>query len=153
MEHFPRYWTFVRGIHRSPVHSQRKGQWRGAFMFSLICIWINGWVNKREASDLRRYRAHYDVTVMQGGITRPHHINITDMPKHTQLYCMAYQLYCLQSHFQVLIFVRTTPSNSVLFCCGPWYPPRSKPANHSLTSLTKFVYLPWFLVNIHHARR
>ena len=33
-------------------------------MFSLICVWINGWVNNREAGDLIRYRAHYDVTVM-----------------------------------------------------------------------------------------
>ena len=33
-------------------------------MFSLICVWINGWVNNREAGDLRRYRAHYDVIVM-----------------------------------------------------------------------------------------
>ena len=39
-------------------------QWRGTLMFSLICVWINGWVNDREAGDLRRYRAHYDVTVM-----------------------------------------------------------------------------------------
>ena len=44
--HFPRYWSFVRG------------------MFSLICVWINDWVNDREAGDLRRYRAHYDVIVM-----------------------------------------------------------------------------------------
>ena len=63
-KHFPRYWPFVRGIHRSPVNSQHKGQWRGALMFSLICVWINGWVNTREAGDLRRYRAHFDVTVM-----------------------------------------------------------------------------------------
>ena len=63
-KHFPRYWPFVRGIHRSPVNSPLKGQWRGALMFSLICVWINGWVNNREAGDLRRYRAHYDVTVM-----------------------------------------------------------------------------------------
>ena len=33
---FPRYWPFVRGIHRSG----------------------------RDADDLRRHRAHYDVTVM-----------------------------------------------------------------------------------------
>ena len=33
-------------------------------MFSLICVWINGWVNNREAGDLRRYRGHYDVIVM-----------------------------------------------------------------------------------------
>ena len=31
---------------------------------SLICVWIYGWVNNVEASDLRRYRAHYDVTVI-----------------------------------------------------------------------------------------
>ena len=63
-KHFPRYWPFVRGIHRSPVNSPHKGQWRGALMFSLICVWINGWVNNREAGDLRHYRGHYDVIVM-----------------------------------------------------------------------------------------
>ena len=64
-KHFPRYWPLVRGIRRSPVDSPHKGQWRGALMFSLICVWINGWVNNREAGDLRRYRAHYDVIVMK----------------------------------------------------------------------------------------
>ena len=44
-EHFPRYWPFVWGIHRSPVNFPHKGQWRGAFMFTLIYAWINGWVN------------------------------------------------------------------------------------------------------------
>ena len=41
-----------------------KGQWRGALVFSLICVWINGWINNREAGDLIRHRAHYDVIVM-----------------------------------------------------------------------------------------
>ena len=50
-----------------PVNSPHKGQWRGALMFSFICVCINGWVNNRKAGDLRRYRAHYDVTVMGGG--------------------------------------------------------------------------------------
>ena len=63
-KHFPRYWPFVRGIHRSPVNSPHKGQWRGALMFSLIFAWINRSVNNGEAGDLRRHRAHYDVTVM-----------------------------------------------------------------------------------------
>ena len=63
-KHFPRYWPFVRGINRSPVNSPHKGQWRGALMFSLIYDWINGWVNNDEAGDLRRHRAHYNVTVM-----------------------------------------------------------------------------------------
>ena len=64
-EHFLRYWTFVRGIHRSPVNSPHKGQWRGALIFSLICVWIERWVNNHEAGDLERHRAHYDVIVMQ----------------------------------------------------------------------------------------
>ena len=57
-----------------PMNSPHKGQWRGALMFSLTCVWINGWINNREAGDLRRYRAHSDVIVMrnvvfQGWIT------------------------------------------------------------------------------------
>ena len=63
-KHFPRYWPFMRGIHRSPMDSPHKGQWRGALMFSSICAWINGWVNG-EVGDLRRHRAHYDVIVMK----------------------------------------------------------------------------------------
>ena len=45
-------------------NSPHKGQWRGALMFSLICVWIDDWVNNRGAGDLRRYRTHYDVTLM-----------------------------------------------------------------------------------------
>ena len=72
-KHFPRYWTFVRGIHRPPVNSPHKGQWRGALMFSLISVWINGLVNNREAGDLRRYSVHYDVTVM--GVWNHRHLH------------------------------------------------------------------------------
>ena len=35
-----------------------------SFDVSLICAWIKGWVNNCEAGDLRRRRAHYDVTEM-----------------------------------------------------------------------------------------
>ena len=63
-KHFPRNLPFVRGIHRFLVNSPHKGQWRGALMISLICVWLNDWVNNREAGDLRRYRAHYDVIVL-----------------------------------------------------------------------------------------
>ena len=62
-KYFPRYWPFVRGIHRSPVNSPHKGQWRGTLIFSLICTWTNGWVNNRDAGDLRRHRTLYDVIV------------------------------------------------------------------------------------------
>ena len=61
---FPRYWPFVRGIHRSPVISPYRGHWSGAWLFSLICAWTNDLVNNRDADDLRRHRTNYDVTVM-----------------------------------------------------------------------------------------
>ena len=35
-----------------------------SFDFFFICAWTNGSVNNRVAGDLRRHRAHYDVTVM-----------------------------------------------------------------------------------------
>ena len=69
-KHFPRNCPSVRRIHRSPVNSPHKGQWRRALMFSLICVWINGWVNNREAGDLRRHRAHYDFIVMNEAILK-----------------------------------------------------------------------------------
>ena len=72
--HFPRYWPFERGIHRSPVNAPHKSLWRGALMFPLICAWISGWVNNRDAGDLRRHRAHYDASVMYG-MWLPHTIN------------------------------------------------------------------------------
>ena len=77
-KHFPRYWSFMRGIYRSPVNSPHKGQWRRALMFSLICVWINGWVNNRKAGVLRRYRAHYHVTVM---ITFEQRTSVKAVPK------------------------------------------------------------------------
>ena len=38
--------------------------------FSLVCAWINGWINNREAGDLRRHRTHYDI-VLQRNPLRP----------------------------------------------------------------------------------
>ena len=64
MEIFSALLAICAGNSPAPVKSPHKGQWRGTLMFSLICVWINGWVNNREAGDLRRHRAHYDVTVM-----------------------------------------------------------------------------------------
>ena len=61
MERFSALLAICAGIHRSPLNSPHKGQWRGALVLSLICVWINGWINNRKAGDLRR---HYDVIVM-----------------------------------------------------------------------------------------
>ena len=65
METFSALLYLCAGIHRSPVNSPHIGQWRGALMLSLICAWVNAWVNNRETGDLRRHRAHYDVIVMK----------------------------------------------------------------------------------------
>ena len=64
MKTFSALLTICAGNSPVTVNSPHKGQWRGALMFSLICARMNGWINNREAGDLRRHRAHYDVTVM-----------------------------------------------------------------------------------------
>ena len=94
METFPRYWPFVRGIPRAAVNSPHKGQWRGALIFSVICVWINGWVNNGEAGDLRRYRAHYYVSVM------PLKFVLTSICRHCERTTMPTRLWlcCLTNH-------------------------------------------------------
>ena len=62
--HFSYYWPSMTGIHRSPVNSPHNGQCREALMFSLTFAWTNGWVNNRDAGDLRRHCVHYGVTVI-----------------------------------------------------------------------------------------
>ena len=53
-------------------------------MFTLICARINGWVNNREAGDLRRYRAHYDVIVMNLKFPITTELRYIDpLPRHT----------------------------------------------------------------------
>ena len=64
METFSAWLALCAGNSPVPVNSPLKGQWRGALMFPLICVWINDWVNNHEAGDLRRHRGHYDVNVM-----------------------------------------------------------------------------------------
>ena len=99
---FPRDWPFVRGIHRSPVNSPHKGQWRGALMFSLICAWIFDWATNREAGDLRRHRVHYDVIVMKVHLWLALDILpvIIDAPNNIQCYaccCSMTATYTLKS--------------------------------------------------------
>ena len=89
-KHFPGNWPFVRGIHRSPVNSPHKGQWRWALIFYLICAWINGWVNNREAGDLRRHHAHYDVTLMTPEESIPCYIPFCQSNQHISLVTSRY---------------------------------------------------------------
>ena len=60
-KHFPRYWSFVRGIHRSPGH-----RWIPLTKASEAELWCFVWSTPQQTfeqtSDLRHHRPHYDVT-------------------------------------------------------------------------------------------
>ena len=77
-----------------PVNSPHKCQWLGALMFSLTGVWINGWLNNGQAGDLRRYRAHYDVTVMHCEKIKT---SITKTPTHRQPTNISHSL-CIWAH-------------------------------------------------------
>ena len=53
-------WEFTG--HRWIPHTKARNSQRWCFF---ICVWINGLVNNREAGDLGRHRANYDIIVMQ----------------------------------------------------------------------------------------
>ena len=76
-------------------HFPRYGQWRGALMFSFMCARINGWVNHREAGDLRHHRAHYDVII----IVR----SIFDI-----IFDRSYSFVCTLHHINIIIVIVQT---------------------------------------------
>ena len=59
-KHFPRYWPFVRGIHRSFTGPR----WIPRTKTSDAEFWCFLWFNNGYAGDLRRNLADYDVIVM-----------------------------------------------------------------------------------------
>ena len=64
-KHFPRYRPLVRGIHRWPVNSPHKGPVTRMFDVFIDLRLYKRLSKSREAGDLRRHRAHYDVIVMK----------------------------------------------------------------------------------------
>ena len=60
-------------------------------MFSLICARVNCWVNNREAGDLRRHRAHYDVIVM-----KMEHITHWGRDKMATIFQTTFQMHFLE---------------------------------------------------------
>ena len=56
-------WGEFTGHPWIPIAKASNASWR-VFMFSLICALTSGWANHRDARDLRRLRAHYNVNVM-----------------------------------------------------------------------------------------
>ena len=66
METFPRYWPFGREFtgHLWFPRTKSSDAELWCFLWSLICAWINVWVNNYKAGDLRRHRAHDDVILI-----------------------------------------------------------------------------------------
>ena len=104
MEKFPRYWPFVRGSHWPLVNSPDRGQWRGALMFSLIHAWINDWVNDREAGDLRRHGAHYNVSIMCVPSCKHHHYGEYHVSSQPQ-----YHIFVIPPHLVLLPIGKDRP--------------------------------------------
>ena len=66
-EGFPHYWPFSWWRHQMETFSASLAICAGNSWFTLICARINGWINNREAGDLRRRCTHYDAIVMCKG--------------------------------------------------------------------------------------
>ena len=63
-KHFSRLWPLWGEFTRHRWVPLTKDSEAELWWVFFICPWINGWVNNREAGDLRCNGAHYDVTVM-----------------------------------------------------------------------------------------
>ena len=95
-------------------------QWRGVLMFSLICAWIKGWVNNREAGDLRRHLAHYDITVMD--ILSYQHYHPPVIIKEKQRWDPAYQCYPLMrsARTEYAITKHQTTAGGIMLSIYSW---------------------------------
>ena len=62
-KHFPRYLPFIRGIPLNGEFPPQKPVTRSFDLFFDLRL-DKDWINYRGVGDLRRYRAHFDVTVM-----------------------------------------------------------------------------------------
>ena len=67
-------------------------------MFSLIRVWINGWVNSREAGDLRSHRGHYDISVMKTQILIED-LHLTISFAKCRPFCSGFDVLALQVSF------------------------------------------------------
>ena len=110
METFSALLALCSGNSPVPVNSPHKGQWRAAWVFSSICAWINGWVNNRKAGDLRRNRAHYDVSVMSFFYIKRVTLNIRRSDEYVSIY-----VYGITATFYPHIYFLAVCSVSFIF--------------------------------------
>ena len=74
----------------------------------VICAWIKSWVNNRDAGDLKRHRAHYDVTVIWllqfPSYLKPHVLHINSVLFTFDIYAGTIALFQML-HWQVTRYV------------------------------------------------
>ena len=106
METFSALLVLFAGNSPVPVNSPHKGQWRGTLIFSLICAWINDWVNNRQAGDLRH---HYDVNVIYNTIlTRRDTITfnvIQNTSSQTKIISIHYTMNLIRTYIREIHFL------------------------------------------------
>ena len=126
----------------SPVPGEfpHKGQWRGTLMFSLICAWINGWVNNGKAGDLRRHHSHYGVTVMHATFKGKPIFDRTEKRQITEQGKLAYWRCC--HVMQDTQFAAIPPSRPVWLPSHPDYMYTSKLSYHSRHYATLQSFYP-----------
>ena len=113
---FPRNLAICVG--NSPVTGEFPAQshWRRTLMFSLICSWMNDWVNNREAGDLKCHQAHYDVTVMDcDQLTKTFNYRDEQCPSNN---CIWFYIACVMRDWHYVIVIPIWIEGSLLgiFC-------------------------------------
>ena len=153
METFSALLAICAGNSPAPVNFPHKGQWHGALMFSLICVWINDRVNNREAGDLRRYHSHYDVIVMYWKYSRMtrsvpllHMTWLLTSPVHQQSwYLLTWRMTWSLSSMKEDFFMMTSSNGNIFrvtgHLCGEFTGPRWIP--HTKASDAQLWCLLW----------
>ena len=99
------------GAGNSPITGElpSQSQWHRALIFSLIHAWSSGWEHNRDADDMRRHHAKYDVTVMNLRFKPGGYKN--DIQGLTQLtYALMCGFHCLLSslshnYYRIVLYV------------------------------------------------
>ena len=131
-----------------------KGQWRGIWIFSLICAWIKGWINNREAGYLRCHRAHYDVIVMRKFHTFCETHYMTWNRKHTceSTYLKRYRLICSIFTFIKYVFYNIYLKFHLKCVWRTWHL-RKSAESYKARHLMNIVLLKYFMQTIYNSRK
>ena len=120
----------------NPVNSSHKGEWRGALVFSLICFSINGWINNREAGDLRRHRGHYDMNIMKWVTVTELKVRVPRFLFHMMSKSVACPIIILHSHGATCLLVGGYLIRSTGHMWNPGQSPRQ--------TCVRLQNLPWY---------